>query len=550
MSADYIQLHPEDNVLVALKELEPGTAIDFGGKVFRTRQKVPVKQKFTLTGLEPGDPVYMYGILVGKATDKIPRGGLIGTHNLENATEGYTESEGSPYWIPPDNGDWLSRTFEGYHRSDGRVGTANYWLVLPLVFCENRNIERLRSVMSSALGYPVYQDSSIDIRPLIQAYRRGGGTREIMETDITRSSRDTEEERVFPNVDGIKFLTHAGGCGGTREDSLVLGRLLAGYICHPNVAGATILSLGCQHLQIANIRAAIAQTDASFDKPLFILEQQESKSEEEFLAEALKLTFTGLMEANKAERKAAPLSKLILGLECGASDGFSGISANPVLGYVSDLLVSLGGISILSEFPELNGVEQDLIRRCTHRELAEKFRHLMKAYEKKAMESGSGFDRNPSPGNIRDGLITNAMKSAGAARKGGTSPVTDVLEYGRQAVIPGLNLLCTPGNDVESTTGLAGSGANMILFTTGLGTPTGNPVCPVIKISSNTPLFQKMSDIIDFDTGAIIDGRESIESLGEKLLDYIIEVASGRTVTSAMRLGQEDFIAWKQGVSL
>ncbi|MCP4309654.1 MAG: altronate dehydratase [Bacteroidetes bacterium] len=550
MSEPYIQLHPGDNVLIALENLEAGRKITFDGKDILLKKQVPLKHKFTLTDLLCGDPVYMYGVLVGKATQDIPRGELIDTHNLSNALEVYSDGVKEHHWAEPDTGPWKACTFDGYHRSDGRVGTANYWLVMPLVFCENRNIEVMKSSMATALGYPSDKDSSLDIAPLVKAFNDGAGKKEILDTDIIRSTRDVAKDRLFPNVDGIKFLTHDGGCGGTREDSETLGNLLAGYITHPNVAGATILSLGCQHLQIQHIRNAIDLYDPSFSKSLLVLEQQGSKSEEEFIARALKETFAGMMEANKAERKPAPLSKLTIGLECGGSDGFSGISANPVLGYVSDMIVALGGISILSEFPELNGVEQDLIDRCTDRKLAGKFTLLMKRYNQRASEAGSGFAKNPSPGNIKDGLITNAMKSAGAARKGGTSHVTGILDYTEQAVNPGLNLLCTPGNDVESTTGLAGSGANMILFATGLGTPTGNPVCPVVKISSNTQLYHRMKDIIDFDAGSIIDGNESIASLGEKLLDHIVEVASGRTLPKAVQLGQDDFIPWKRGVSL
>ena len=205
----------------------------------------------------------------------------------------------------------------------------------------------------------------------------------------------------------------------------------------------------------------------------------------------------GLVEANKVDRQAAPLNKLVIGLECGGSDGFSGISANPALGYTSDLVNALGGATILSEFPELNGVEQELINRCENNETAHKFYDLMNSYEAHAIKAGSGFDANPSPGNIKDGLITDAIKSAGAAKKGGTAPIVDVLDYTEPVSKQGLNLLCTPGNDVESTTGLAASGANIIIFTTGLGTPTGNPVAPVIKVSSNTSLYNKMKDIIE-----------------------------------------------------
>ncbi|MCG8389990.1 MAG: UxaA family hydrolase, partial [Cytophagales bacterium] len=209
-----------------------------------------------------------------------------------------------------------------------------------------------------------------------------------------------------------------------------------------------------------------------------------------------------------------------------------------------------GGSVILSEFPELNGVEQELTDRCVDKTIAEKFATLMRTYHDRAIESGSGFDANPSPGNIKDGLITDAMKSAGAAKKGGTSPIVDVLDYTEQIKKPGLNLLCTPGNDVESTTGLAGSGALLTLFTTGLGTPTGNPISPVIKVSSNNKLAERMNDIIDINAGTIITGEDTIPTKGEEILEYVIEVASGRVAPHSVRLAQDDFIPWKRGISL
>ncbi|MFM8361754.1 MAG: UxaA family hydrolase, partial [Haliscomenobacter sp.] len=362
--------------------------------------------------------------------------------------------------------------------------------------------------------------------------------------------RDIRADRVFPNVDGIKFLTHDGGCGGTRQDSDALCQLLAGYIANPNVAGETVLSLGCQHAQAAVLQDALKHFYPDTQKPVYILEQQKSPSERDLIAEAVKKTFVGLVQANALTRSPAPLSKLVLGLECGGSDGFSGLSANPALGQASDYLTAMGGTTVLSEFPELNGVEQDLIDRCVHTDIAEKFGLLMQTYSNRAREVGSGFDMNPSPGNIRDGLITDAMKSAGAAKKGGTAPVTDVLDYTEPIVNPGLNLLCTPGNDVESTTALAGSGCTLIVFTTGLGTPTGNPITPTIKVSSNTALYQRMEDIIDLDAGTILSGEHSIASKGAELLDLMIEVASGNAYTKAELLGQDDFIPWKRGVSL
>lgn len=493
----------------------------------------------------------MYGVLVGKAKKDIPKGGLISTTNLEHDTETYgTEnSEVQSGWQAPDISKFKDKTFEGYHRADGKVGTENNWLVIPLVFCQNRNVEVLKQALVEKLGFGKKQHLGLDVDSLISDYKSGASTENLLEKNILKESESNPKNPLFPNVDGIRFLTHEGGCGGATSDSVALCHLLAGYINNPNVAGATILSLGCQHAQANILQTALQGMSPNLQKPVYVLEQQQSTSEKELLAQAVKQTFVGLIEANKIERKPAKLSKLVIGLECGGSDGFSGISANPTLGYVSDLVVGLGGATVLSEFPELNGVEQELINRCTTEENAEKFSHIMSTYNAKADALGSGFYANPSPGNIKDGLITDAIKSAGAAKKGGSSPVEDVLDYTEQVTKPGLNLLCTPGNDVESTTGLAGSGANMILFTTGLGTPTGNPITPVVKVSSNTKLYERMNDIIDFNTGTIIEGTASIAETGEALLEYVIAVASGKQ-TKARQLRQDDFIPWKRGMSL
>ncbi|MBC7901943.1 MAG: UxaA family hydrolase, partial [Gemmatimonadaceae bacterium] len=279
-------------------------------------------------------------------------------------------------------------------------------------------------------------------------------------------------------------------------------------------------------------------------------EQQQSQSEEQLITEAIRKTFLGLVEINKLQREPSSLDKLCIGVKCGGSDGFSGISANPAVGYCSDLLVGLGGKILLAEFPELCGVEQELVDRSVNEPTARKFMGLMRGYEKIVHDAGSDFSMNPSPGNIKDGLITDAIKSAGAAKKGGTSPVTDVLDYTEKAVKPGLNLVCTPGNDVEATTGQAASGATLILFTTGLGTPTGNPVCPTIKVATNSALTKRMGDIIDIDTGPVINGDKTIEQMGEEILEYCIRAASGDVLPKAVLLNQDDFIPWKRGVSL
>ncbi len=548
--APFLQLNHNDNVLVARLDLAQGQTIEWNGDAIQLVEAIPAKHKFTVSALAEGDAVYMYGVLVGKALQPIPKGGLISTANLTHATAKYNAREAEIDWSPPDVSRWKDKEFMGFHRKNGQVGTANYWIVAPLVFCENRNIKVLEGALADTLGYQSAKQYSVDVSKLVNLYQEGATTELIQSTSIIQSAEEVRQNRPFSNVDGIKFLTHQGGCGGTREDSEALCHLLAGYIMHPNVAGATILSLGCQNAEDTYLMKAIRERDPDFDKPLVVMEQQQSLSERAFIEEAVKKTFLGLIKANELTRQPAPLSKLTLGLECGGSDGFSGISANPALGHTSDLLVALGGTTILSEFPELNGVEQELINRCETDEIANKFMTIMRTYSEKAEAVGSGFKNNPSPGNIRDGLITDAIKSAGAARKGGTSPVRDVLDYTEPATKAGLNLLCTPGNDVESTTGLAASGANLIVFTTGLGTPTGNPITPVVKMSTNNRLNERMGDIIDINAGTIISGEDSIASKGEELLDYLIQVASGEATPAAVRLQQDDFIPWKRGISL
>ena len=399
--------------------------------------------------------------------------------------------------------------------------------------------------MHNELGYEVSNQYKQYTRQLLTAYKEGKDI--SIPINLTSTSK---KDRVFDNIDGIKFLNHQGGCGGIRQDSAILSKLLAAYADHPNVAGITVLSLGCQHLQSSDFENEIKAHNPNFNKPLLIFEQQQSKSEPELLADAIQATFKGLVEANKLKRAPAPLSKLCIGVKCGGSDGFSGISANPAVGYCADLVVALGGQILLAEFPELCGVEQELINRTIEPAAAQKFIHLMTTYNDAALKVGSGFHMNPSPGNIKDGLITDAIKSAGAAKKGGNAPIVDVLDYTEPAKKAGLHLVCTPGNDVEATTGKAASGATLILFTTGLGTPTGNPVCPTIKVSSNSSLAKRMADIIDIDTGPIIDGEKTIEQMGEEILAYCIKAASGDIIPKAVLLNQDDFIPWKRGVSL
>ncbi len=546
MSNKVLQVHLEDNLLVALQDLSAGETIVYNGISYQLAEAISAKHKFFMTDMPAGAAVTMYGTTIGQTQQAVKAGTAVTVHNVQHATQGYAYRPYQYSWHPPEVTAYQNKTFLGYHRGDGRVGTANYWLFIPTVFCENRNLDIIKEAMQKELGYGVSDKYMTYTRQLKEALENNDNIENISFQPGTQSTG----QRVFTNVDGIKFLNHQGGCGGIRQDAAILGKLLAAYANHPNVGGVTVLSLGCQNLQTADFIAELKTLNPNFDKPLYIFEQQQSQSEEQLIAEAIQKTFIGLVAINQQQRQPAPLSKLCLGVKCGGSDGFSGISANPAVGYCSDLLVALGGQVLLAEFPELCGVEQELIDRTTDEAAARKFMHLMKSYSDSVERVGSGFHMNPSPGNIKDGLITDAMKSAGAAKKGGTSPIVDVLDYTEQATKPGLSLVCTPGNDVEATTGKAASGATLILFTTGLGTPTGNPICPTIKVSTNAGLTKRMNDIIDIDCGPVIAGEKTIQQMGAEILDYCIQAASGLVVPKAVQLNQDDFIPWKRGVSL
>ena len=541
-----MKVAPEDNLVVALRDLNAGERVEVNGEVFELTQDVKSKHKFAANDFSPGEVATMYGVTVGQATQPIPKGGLLTTENLVHLSAEYGEPTEGMNWEPPEVSQWHESSFDGYHRPDGSVGTANHWLVVPMVFCENGNIQLLKEAMQKSLGYERRDHYQLYAQELAEACKA--------EKDLACIDLPEENSRwrdpLFPNVDGVKFLLHGMGCGETRGISNDLCGLIAGYLNNPNVAGATILSLGCQHAQVSILEEEIEKRNPAFDKPMLVFEQQKHKSEREMLGQAIRQTFESLQKANEISREPSPLSKLTIGMECGASDGFSGISANPALGKVADFVVGLGGRVILSEFPELCGVEQEIVNRCASPEVGKRFVEIMRNYEARAKEAGSGFHMNPSPGNVRDGLITDAIKSAGAARKGGSSPVVDALDYPGWVTKQGLSLLCTAGNDVESTTAMAGAGANLQLFSTGLGTPTGNPVTPVIKVSSNSKLADSFSDYVDFDTGHIISGEKSVEATGQELLDEVIEYASGRKTAKAMLQGRDDFLPWKRGMSL
>ena len=391
-----LKIHPLDNLIVALSDLNKGEIFNIGNKKIKLKTDVKAKHKFAIDNLNFGSQLYLYGVVVGKAIKSISEGEAVNTQNIRHHTKRYSLPKNLKKTSTSNlsNNQYNTKTFDGYHREDGKVGTENNWLVIPLVFCQNRNINELKKALLSGLGYGSPSERVFNLDKLISNFKAGATKSQLLNEKVLTSEKDSSQKRLFSNIDGIYFLTHEGGCGGSKYDSVSLCNLIAGYINNPNVAGATILSLGCQHAQISLLEKSLKR-----------------------IAPDLKKTFVGLIEANKIKRKPASISKLTLGLECGGSDGFSGISANPVLGFVSDIVVGQGGSAILSEFPELNGVEQELINRCTSLEKAKKFKTLMQNYNRKATALGAGFDSNPSPGNIKDGLITDAIKSAGAAKK-------------------------------------------------------------------------------------------------------------------------------------
>ncbi|WP_434777422.1 UxaA family hydrolase [Neisseria sp. Ec49-e6-T10] len=527
-------IHPDDNLMVALKDLTAGQTVHWQGQAYTLITDVPAKHKFVTEDRAVGDIVYMYGVPVGKATKPLKKGERVTTENIKHYAKQVQLTDNQPYhWTAPDVSGWQNRTFKGVIREDGRVGTANYWLIIPLVFCQNRNVQKLQEALAKPLGYSQDQYSDVTLSLLGQT---------TLEKPITPN-------RPFPNIDGIRTLTVNSGCGGTAYDSKSLCKVLAAYADHPNVAGITVFSLGCEKAQVSIFDQVLKERNPQFNKPYLFFKQQEWASEDEMMAQAIKQTFEQLKLANEVKRQPVPLSKLKIGVKCGGSDGFSGISANPAMGIVSDIVVTLGGASALAEFPELCGAEGNMVSRCIHEQDKVHFLELMQHYEQEANSCGASISDNPSPGNIKDGLITDAIKSTGAAKKAGNAPISAVVDYSEPMAESGLSLVCTPGNDLEAVTGQVAAGANVVIFSTGLGTPTGNPIVPVLKIATNTQVAQKLPHMIDFDCGPVIEGVP-LQEVAEQLLEKVIATASGEYIVQADRLEQYDFLFWKRNVSL
>jgi altronate dehydratase len=492
-----IHLHPADNIAIARVSLSPGQQLRVDGIAVTVEDPVPAGHKVALRAIPAGENIVRYGQMMGRARMRIEPGRHVHTHNVAfEELEFAYEFPASEIAVPaPKDGP----TFLGYQREDGRVGTRNYIAVVAASNC-------------------------------------AAHTAELIAASFTA-------DQLPPNIDGVAAFPHGEGCGHTiGPDTEQLQRTLGGVLNHPNVAAAIILGLGCEVNQIDHyLGEGAPRTDR-----LVGMTVQASGGTRATVDEARK-TIVGLMERASAEKRVkTPASKIVLGLNCGGSDSFSGITANPALGVCSDMLAELGGTAVLAETTEIFGAEHLLVRRARNREVAEKLLGFVNGYKSYLKRFGGSFDDNPSPGNKAGGLTNILEKSLGAVAKAGTSPLNGVVDYAERIQTPGFVFMNTPGYDPVSLTGLAAGGVNLIAFTTGRGSAIGFPTIPVIKISSNTATYRRMQDNMDINAGRIADGETTVAQVGHEIFDLMLRVASGEK-TSSERLGHKEFVPWRIG---
>ena len=493
----FIKINEKDNCAVALTVLAPGTEV-LGVKAL---EEIPAGHKIALCDIKQGEPILKYGYRIGNAKEDIKAGSWIHTHNLATALGEILEYSYDP--VDTDVEKTKDVTFMGYNRPDGKVAVRNEIWVIPTVGCVNNvatAIANKANIALSGMGYTV-------------------------------KSR----------VGGVVAFPHPYGCSQMGEDQEASRKILSDLINHPNAAGVLVLGLGCENSGIDILKNYIGEYD---DKRVKFLVCQESEDEME---DAEKLIEELIEYAATFEREPIPASKLIIGMKCGGSDGFSGITANPLVGRFSDMLTSKGGTTILTEVPEMFGAETILMNRCENRELFDKTVCLINDFKQYYKDNHQTIYENPSPGNKKGGISTLEDKSLGCTQKSGNSAVKGVLAYGEQVSTPGLNLLSAPGNDLVAATALAASGAHIVLFTTGRGTPFACPV-PTMKISSNSGLANKKSNWIDFNAGVLVEDKD-MEEISKDFFDYVIKVASGEQVASE-RAGFHDMAIFKRGVTL
>lgn len=488
---EYLRITPSDQVAVALCPLKAGSTV---GGVTLT-EDIPAGHKFSLTAIPAGADVIKYGVPIGRALADIAPGAWVHTHNIKTNLSDvleYTYTPGEPVIQkePP-------VTFRGFRRADGRVGIRNEIWIIPTVGCVNS--------VAQALAQKAL--------PLVRG-----------------------------SVDGVYAFPHPFGCSQLGEDHKNTQKALAGLVRHPNAGGVLVLGLGCENNNIQEFRSVLGDIDESRVR---FLNCQDTEDE---ITAGIEMLSSLIALAADDVREDIPASALVAGLKCGGSDGFSGITANPAVGVFSDKLTGQGGTVILTEVPEMFGAEQLLMARCESDALFEKTVSLVNDFKRYFQRYGQPVYENPSPGNKAGGITTLEDKSLGCTQKSGTAPVRAVIGYGEQTETSGLHLLSAPGNDLVASTALAVSGAHLVLFTTGRGTPFGCPV-PTVKISSNTALAEKKNNWIDFDAGVICETGD-IQACGEALFDYVLSLVSGDIRTQNEQRGYRDIAIFKDGVTL
>ena len=490
----FIKIHPADTVAVALSPLKKGTEIQIDDQIVVLTEDIPQGHKFALTNITEGDSIIKYGNSIGVAKTDITKGSWIHTHNMKTGLGDlltYTyNKETAPL------AEKESRFFNGYRRNDGRAGVRNEVWIIPTVGCVNN---------------------------VAQAIEKGS------------------QAFVTENVEGVIAFTHPYGCSQMGDDQENTRKILSDLINHPNAGGVLVLGLGCENSNIDVLKNYIGDYDP---KRVRFLVAQESEDE---IADALNILEDLSAYVGSFEREDIDCSELVIGMKCGGSDGLSGITANPVVGAFSDLLISKGGSTVLTEVPEMFGAETQLMNRCEDEVLFEKTVDLINNFKQYFQSHNQTIYENPSPGNKKGGISTLEDKSLGCTQKSGSAPVMDVLSYAEQVKTKGLNLLSAPGNDLVASTALAASGAHIVLFTTGRGTPFACPV-PTMKISTNSSLNNRKQNWIDFNCGTLVEG-DTLPELAEKLFDEVIAVASGKEVKSEIA-GFHDMAIFKQGVTL
>jgi altronate hydrolase len=496
-----ILLHSADSVAIARVPIPAGQTLNINGQTVTSRAPIPAGHKIAIRPMPKADPVYRYGNVIGFATTSIAAGDHIHVHNL-----GYQElnvNEIQPESVSPRSTHTSTATFLGYPRPDGRAGTRNYIAVVAASNCAAHTSELIAQSFAG--------------------------------------------ETLPPNVDGIVAFPHGEGCGQAMgPDTEQLQRTLEGVLDHPNISAALILGLGCEVNQIDHYLGRSSNGAKGAPAGLQGLTLQQSGGTLGALEAARKSIRQSIDRAASEKRVELPLSKIVLGLNCGGSDSFSGITANPALGYCCDLLVAQGATAVLAETTEIFGAEHLLLRRVRSPQVAEKLLACIEQYKRYLRQFGGSFNDNPSPGNKEGGLTNILEKSLGAVAKAGTTPLEDVYFYSERVTTPGFVFMDTPGYDPVSLTGLAAGGCNLIAFTTGRGSAIGFPSIPVLKIASNTNTFKRMSGNMDINAGRIADGAATIEQIGQEIFDALIRIASGER-TLAEKLGHHEFAPWRIG---